>query len=235
MKRDYSISVAMATYNGEKYIKEQLDTILNQLYEKDEIIISDDGSKDNTLEIIKNYEDQRIKLFEGPHKGVKQNFANAIKNCNGRYIFLADQDDIWVKNKIEEVLKTFEKNKCMCVVHDCIIVNGDNTKIIQKSFFEYRKSRAGIISNIWKNKYIGCCMAFDSSMKKYILPIPNDIEMHDQWIGIICEMHGNSIFLNEKLINYRRHEDNVSSLKHYGIFKMVKNRIKLIKELEKRK
>lgn len=226
------ISVAMATYNGEKYIKDQIRTILENLENEDEIIISDDGSTDNTINIIENFmkKDNRIKLFKGPKNGVKQNFANAIKNCTGKYIFLADQDDIWEKNKVDKVLNCFEKEECTLVIHDAEIVN-ERLEKIEDSFFEYRKSGNGIIKNIWKNTYIGCCMCFENSIREKILPIPNDIEMHDQWIGIINEKYGKSYFLKEKLIKYRRHSSNVSQMKHYGILKMLNNRIKIINKI----
>lgn len=235
MKRDYFISVAMATYNGEKYIREQLESILKQLNEDDEIIISDDGSTDNTINIIKSFGDKRIKIFDGPRNGVKQNFANAIYNCTGKYIFLSDQDDIWCDNKINIVLKTFEKEKCMCIVHDCIVFDSSNDDVIYDSFYKYRNSGRGIIKNIWKNTYIGCCMAFKGVLKKSILPIPNNIEMHDQWIGLLCEKYGESLFINNKLIKYRRHSNNVSELKHHSLFKMLKNRIIFILEFWRRK
>lgn len=228
MKRDYFISVAMATYNGEKYIREQLESILKQLNEDDEIIISDDGSTDNTINIIKSFEDKRIKIFDGPRNGVKQNFANAIYNCTGKYIFLSDQDDIWCDNKVNIVLKNFEKEKCMCIVHDCIVFDSSNDDIIYDSFYKYRNSGSGIIKNIWKNTYIGCCMAIDARMKNTILPIPNNIEMHDQWIGLLCEKEGKSLFINDKLINYRRHGNNLSKFEHHNLLKMVYNRIILV-------
>lgn len=228
MKRDYFISVAMATYNGEKYIREQLESVLKQLNEDDEIIISDDGSTDNTINIIKSFEDKRIKIFDGPRNGVKQNFANAIYNCTGKYIFLSDQDDIWCDNKINIVLKNFEKEKCMCIVHDCIVFDSSNDDIIYDSFYKYRNSGSGIIKNIWKNTYIGCCMTIDARMKNTILPIPNNIEMHDQWIGLICEKKGKSLFINDKLIRYRRHGNNLSKFEHHNLLKMVYNRIILV-------
>ena len=231
MIRDYSISVAMATYNGELYIKEQIESILKQLNKNDELIISDDGSTDNTIKIIKSMKDKRIKIIEGPHNGVKQNFANAINNCTGKYIFLSDQDDIWMDNKVEEVLKCFKDNNCDCVTHNNDVVNGDCSEVLVDDFFKYRKSKPGVISNIYKNKYLGCTMAFSSIMKKHILPIPNDIEMHDQWIGIICDKFGKSVFLDKKLIHYRRHDNNVSSMKHYPLWKMIKNRVVLINKL----
>lgn len=230
------VSVAMATYNGEKYIKEQIESILENLEEQDELIISDDFSKDNTRNIIKEYEnkDKRIKLIDGPKKGVKQNFANAINNCNGKYIFLSDQDDIWIKNKVQQVLNAFKEKECTLVIHDAEIVD-EKLNILDNSFFEYRNSGKGILKNILKNTYIGCCMAFDAKLKDKILPIPNDIEMHDQWIGILNEKYGKSYFLNEKLIKYRRHSSNVSQMHHYPIKKMIKNRIILVKQLIRRK
>ena len=153
MKRDYKISVAIATYNGEQYIKEQLFSILVNLGDNDEIIISDDGSTDSTLKIIKSLNDKRIKIINGPQKGVKQNFANAISHTNGKYIFLADQDDIWDSHKVFEVLSTFEKEDCTCVTHNNDVVNGDATEVIISSFFEHRKSKAGVFYNIYKNRY----------------------------------------------------------------------------------
>ena len=194
-KYNIRCSVAMATYNGEKYIKEQIESILNNMTENDELIISDDGSTDNTIQIIKKYQsqDERIKLIEGPKKGVKQNFANAIENTKGKYIFLSDQDDIWMEDKMNKILKKF-KDGYTVITHDANVINENKEKIIN-SFFEYRKSGKGIIKNIWKNTYIGCCMAFDSNIKKYILPIPNNIEMHDQWIGIIGEIKGKNALI----------------------------------------
>lgn len=228
------VSVVMATYNGEKYIREQLESILENLNEEDEIIISDDGSKDSTRSIIKEYmtKDKRIKLLDGPKNGIKQNFANGIKNATGKYIFLADQDDIWKQNKVESMLNVFEKEKVKLVIHDAEIVDED-LKATEESFFKYRNSGNGILKNIWKNTYIGCCIAFDATIKDKILPIPNDIEMHDQWIGIIAEMEGRVYFLKEVLILYRRHGDNNSQMKHYGIIKMIRNRLVLIKNILK--
>ena len=227
------ISVAMATYNGEKYIKEQIESILVCLGNEDELIISDDESTDSTLNIIKSFNDKRIHLINGPKKGIKQNFANAIENTSGEYIFLADQDDIWNENKVKDVVKCFEKEKCTLVVHDAEIVD-EKLNVIKDSYYKYRNSGKGIIKNIYKNTYIGCCMAFSKEIKKYILPIPNDIEMHDQWIGVLNDKYGKTYFLEEKLIKYRRHSLNNSQMSHYGIAKMIKNRLKFIKRYKER-
>ena len=234
MKRDYPISIAMASYNGEKYIKQQLTSILCQLEQNDEIVISDDGSTDKTVNIVKSFADSRIKLIDGPKNGVKQNFANAIKNCTGKYIFLSDQDDVWCAKKVEKVLECFDATNCACVVHNADIVDA-NLKSMDLNFFDFRKSGSGVIKNIIKNSYIGCCMAFNSGIRDVILPIPNDIVMHDQWIGILSEKHGGSIFLDECLIKYRRHESNVTQLHHNSLFKMLTDRLAFIKNYIKRK
>lgn len=231
MMRNFGISVAMATYNGEKYIKEQLNSILVQLENNDEIIISDDGSKDKTLDIVKSFNDKRIKIFNGPKKGVKQNFANALSKCNGKYIFLADQDDLWMPTKVETVISYFEKNNCSCVIHDAEVFDSNTNEIIINSFFDFRNSKNGVIKNIIKNSYIGCCMAIEKEALCDVLPIPNDIEMHDQWIGIICDKKKKSIFIEDKLIRYRRHMENVTEMSHYPLKKMVRNRLCLILRL----
>lgn len=222
------ISVAMATYNGEKYIKEQIESILANLSTEDELIVSDDGSTDSTLNIVKSFSDERIRIVEGPKCGVKKNFENAIIEASGKYIFLCDQDDIWTDNKVDTVLNTFEEKKCLVVVHDCSIVD-DEGNIICDSFFSFKKSGRGFVKNVITNTYIGCCMAFDSSLKDKFLPIPQDIEMHDQWIGLIGDLNGENCFIPDKLISYRRHESNASDcFHHYGFKRMLTNRIHLL-------
>lgn len=231
-------SVAMAAYNGEKFISEQIDTILASLGTEDELVISDDGSTDRTREIVKKYmkQDKRIRLIDGPKNGVKKNFENAIRACEGEYIFLCDQDDIWNEKKIEIVLKAFLETGCSVVVHDNVVVEEDGKTVIWDSFFKERGSGAGAKKNIWKNTYIGCCMAFKRELLDKILPIPNTIEMHDQWIGVINDLDGTgTVFLSDKLIFYRRHGENASSMSHYGIVKMIRNRLTFIFELRRRR
>jgi len=227
------VSVAMATYNGEKYIEEQIKTILVNLNDNDEVIISDDGSTDNTLDIINGFKDSRIFVVSGPKQGVKKNFENAIRHCTGRYIFLCDQDDIWMDGKVERVLKEFSNPEVSVVVHNCTLIDQNGGKLLD-SYFEFRKSGPGRLKNFIKNTYIGCCMAFDAKIKDKVLPVPTDIEMHDQWIGILAERFGKSVFIDEKLILYRRHGDNTSDVfNHYGFTKMLSNRIKLLCNLAK--
>lgn len=219
--------MAMATYNGEKYIKEQLDSIIANLSGEDEIVISDDGSNDATCEIIHEY--QRIypfiRLLEGPRQGVISNFEHAIAACKGDYIFLSDQDDVWTLDKVSSVMNAFEREPVSLVIHDAKVVSENLEQTIMESFFEYRGSRPGVIWNMLKGRYMGCCIAIKKEVVPCILPIPKDIPMHDQWIGLVSDsIFGNSCFLEKKLLLYRRHENAVSDFGHNSVRVMIKNR-----------
>ncbi len=224
-----SVSVAMAVYNGEKYLKQQLDSILPQLTDYDEVIISLDPSMDNSKRILDSYYDKRIKIFDGPGKGVISNFENAIQHTQNDIIFLCDQDDVWSSGKVKKVLATFDHNVNV-VMHDAKIVD-ENLEVIEDSYFSFRKSKLGILHNVLKNSYIGCCMAFSKELKEYILPFPNNLPMHDQWIGLVGEIKGKNIFLEDKLMLYRRHKDNVSNIQHSNLSQMIKWRFSIIKAL----
>ena len=121
LNKKQNISVCMATFNGEPYILQQLISILSQLGEEDELIISDNGSSDKTLSIIESLNDPRIKIFNYKYLSISGNFENAIKNANGDLIFLSDQDDIWMDGKVESFRNAL---KCASVVlSDCVIVD----------------------------------------------------------------------------------------------------------------
>lgn len=152
------ISVCIATYNGSKYIKEQIDSILPQLDECDEIIVSDDSSTDNTLSILKSYHDRRIIIFTNQKfNSPIYNFENALKHAKGDIIFLSDQDDIWEFNKVQVMISFLQKKSL--VVSDCYIINQDKN-VICDSLFNGKVPNAGVFINILRNHYIGCCMAF---------------------------------------------------------------------------
>ena len=230
------ISICMATYNGERYIKEQLDSILCQLTESDEIIISDDGSTDSTVEIIKEYNDTRIKFYSNTNrKGVVSNFENAINKTSGDFIFLADQDDVWMPNKVEIMLMALENvDLCVC---DCELINSDGN-ILYQSFFQLNHSKKGFLKNLIKNSYLGCCMAFKRNIFKYVLPFPSNIAMHDIWIGLCVELWGKSLFINKRLTKYRRHDKNISSTGNKSNFIFIykiQYRLNFLYQLLKRK
>ena len=209
------ISVCIPTYNGEKFIYQQIISILSQINSDDEIIISDDGSTDKTLDIIKSFNDDRLKIFYNNKIKSKysfnlttQNLQNALLKARGEIIFLADQDDVWIDNKIERCIN-YLKNGYDLILHDCAIVD-QNNNLIDKSYFKLNNSTPGIFNNIVKNSYLGCCMAINKKVLNYALPFPKDIP-HDIWIGLIAEQFTKVKFLQEILINYRRHGNNLSA------------------------
>ena len=226
------ISVCMATYNGEKYIKEQLESILSQIGENDEVIISDDSSTDNTVEIIKAFSDNRIKIFENQKfKSPIFNFENALNNATGDIIVLSDQDDIWKANKIETIKKYMHNYDL--VLSDATIID-EYGNLIQESFYKLNNSRMGFIQNIIKNSYLGCAMGFNRKILEKALPFPKDIPLHDWWIGLVGEMYGKIYFIEDKLISYRRHGNNASPTgekSKYSTLKKISFRISLIKNL----
>ena len=203
-----SISVCIATYNGEAFIKDQVYSILSQLSQKDEIVISDDGSKDYTLNILFSFNDPRIKVYknEGKH-GVVPNFENAIKHATGDYIFFCDQDDVWMPGKVKRVMEAFENYDF--VVHNAEMVDG-NLMSQGIDFFTLRNSKYGYWQNLWKMRYLGCAMAFKRDALKFILPFPNNILWHDMWTAAILHLKFHGTLINESLMWYRRHGANAS-------------------------
>lgn len=224
------ISVCMATYNGAKYLREQVDSILLQLKENDELIVSDDGSTDATIEILKSYNDSRIKIFYNQRNhGVNGNFENALIHAKGDYVFLSDQDDVWLKDKVNICLAYLKDYTC--IVHDCIVVD-NNLKELAPSFFSYHHSREGFWTNLYRNSYVGCCMAFKREILNKVLPYPADIPVYQEgWIASIAAWHNKVKFINNRCILFRRHELNQSttgSKSQLSIFRQAYNRIKLL-------
>jgi len=199
------ISVCVATYNGEKFIKEQLISIMIQLGDNDEIIISDDGSTDKTLQIIDDLNDERICVIKNRFcRGVNHNFENALKNANGDIIFLSDQDDIWLPNKIKICCDELKDNDL--VVSNCIVIN-ELGNIIYPSYFDVVKSGKGFFKNFYRSTYLGCCLAFKKEVLLKVLPIPSNLMVyHDWWFGFISEFCFKVKFIETPCMYYRRHK-----------------------------
>lgn len=216
-----NVSVAMATYNGEKYLEQQIDSILSQLGNEDELIISDDHSSDQTLAIIEKYirNDHRVKLFMNEESGVTSNFENAIIRTKNEIIFLSDQDDIWKPEKVETIKDYYVKNPHIQMIMSDITVVDNQLNTTIESFYEFRGSRAGVFKNIFKNSYIGCAMSFKKELKTKILPIPRNVPMHDMWIGLVADMNKSALLIPEKLIYYRRHDSTVTSVENTSSLK----------------
>lgn len=205
------ISVCIATYNGEKYIHRQLETILSQLTAEDEIIISDDNSTDNTLDIIKSFGSPNIHIYinNGDH-GYTPNFENALKHAKGEYIFISDQDDIWAQNKVQTCMKHLKKYSL--VIHDADIID-EKEDYLADSFYQQRKSKSGLINNIIRYSFLGCCTALRREVLIKALPFLPNHKMctHDNWLFVVAGTFFNTIMIDDKLIHYRRHKGNVST------------------------
>lgn len=210
------ISVCMATYNGEAFVREQLTSILSQLSATDEVLVADDGSSDATLEIIQNLNDSRITVLAPAPKnlGPTYNLERALARAKGDFIFLADQDDLWLENKVSKVLAEFADPTVNCVLHNAYFYaqNANGTWERGRRLFEVRPPRHGIWASVFKNSFTGCCMAFRREVLDLALPFPQGLPMHDQWLGICAEKTKKARFLNEPLLEYRQHAQNATAL-----------------------
>ncbi len=203
------ISVCLACYNGEKYIKRQIDSILSQLSSNDELVISDDGSVDQTIFIAESYsyKDSRVRIIRNSgKKGVVGNFENALKSACGDIIFLSDQDDIWLPNKVDVLMSAL---KVSDVVFSNIRIVDECEQVVKERFFK-TNNNCGFWRNILSNHYFGATMAFKKTVLQKALPFPAYIPMHDQWIGLIGEKYFRTVYFEEPLILYRRHGANAS-------------------------
>lgn len=205
------ISVCMATYNGSRYLSKQIDSILVQLSEEDELVISDDYSTDSTCDIIKAYNDTRIKLFFNElQKGVAHNFENALLHSKGDIIFLADQDDVWLPNKIKELSDFLIKGNYDVVTGNCALTDA-NLHIIQPSYY---KKQSPLDKTVWgnfvKDLWLGSCMAFKREVLLATLPFPKRMAAHDLWIALYSQLHFKCGYYPKVLQLYRRHEATVS-------------------------
>lgn len=205
-----SISVLIASYNGGKYIKEQLDSIIKQLSIDDEIIISDDGSTDNTLKLIESYMefDSRIRLYKNRNLGVIKNFEFLITKAKKDIIFFSDQDDVWRNDKVRIVMEFFEKYDKKVILHNGVHFYG---KVEDRNYKKIiRNKKKGFFNNLLKSSYWGCCMALKKEFICDIIPFPNNITAHDQWVGLLSEYKKEICFIDIDLIYHRIHDSNKS-------------------------
>jgi glycosyltransferase involved in cell wall biosynthesis len=193
----------MAAYNGERHIYRQVKSILDQLSPDDELIVSDDSSTDGTLDVLRSFNDKRIRVVQNTHqKGPAGNFSTALSNARFDYIFLADQDDVWLPGRVKRHIELMHEYEL--VISDAMVVDAHG-KILFDSFFEARGSGKGFFKNLKRNAYIGCCMSFRRSLLNRAFPFPEGLYMHDWWLGLVAELKGNVFFYNEKLLHYTRH------------------------------
>ena len=227
----------MATYNGEKYIAEQLKSILSQLQEQDEVIVSDDGSKDRTLDIVRSFHDDRIKIYENElEHGFTKNFENALNHAEGEIIFISDQDDVWMKDKVRvmcEALKHWQ-----IVVHDATVTDGD-LNVRFESFNTHYNLKQGFLRTLLRTRYTGACMAMRREFLEKALPFPENQNLcpYDYWFAYLGGYSHVLKLLNIPLILYRRHENTALHAGEYStrtLKEKVNTRLYCLKEMKDR-
>lgn len=227
------ISVALAAYRGEAYIEEQISSILCQLGENSELIVSGDMPGGETEKIVEAMalSDSRARYLKGGGGGVIANFENALKYASGGVIFLSDQDGVWLPGKVEACVKEIE-NGASLVLHDTKLTDG-KLNVTDESFFKVNGSKPGFLNNYIHNSYMGCCMAFTKEMCRLSLPFPENIPMHDQWIGLLAEKYGKVSFLETPYLLHRCHGGNVTGGKT-SVSDKIRWRVNLALTLGKR-
>lgn len=203
-----AISVCMATYNGQEFLEQQIISVCNDLQDNDELVISDNGSNDDTLKIIKNLKDPRIKLVHSKKLGVNSNFANAVTHAKNEIVCFCDQDDIWYSGKRN--ICAISLQSCDLIMHNADI--GKSTNLILSKLHK-KKVDLTLRTTIMSNKFTGCCMAGKKDFILGCLPFPKDLPYFDQWVAVNAIAKRNKyIFLDECLIMHRRHGGNTSTL-----------------------
>lgn len=212
------VDILLATYNGEKYLKEQIESILNQTYQNIQIIISDDCSQDSTREILKQYEkNEKIKIFyQEKNLGYVKNFEFLLKQIENEIYMLSDQDDVWKKEKVEKTVEKLKNENLDLVFGDLEVVD-ENLNTICPSYNKYMHLNKKIKKYIkdYRLQYMyncmtGCTMASKKEWIDKILPLPINSKymIHDYWIGLIIALNGKIGYLEKPYILYRQHGNN---------------------------
>jgi len=216
-----SCAILLATYNGELYLKKQLDSLFTQTYNHFTLYISDDASTDNTLKIIEEYMNcyDNIKLFcnKKPLGHVK-NFEKLLSLCDEKYIAFCDQDDIWESDKLQieiDAILKYENNAQACLVHSDLSMIDSHEKKIYPSYFVYRnyllKNKKDLGHILGPCGVMGNTIVMNKKLKELVLPFPDTLDVHDYWIAVNCELFGKRVTLPQQLVRYRIHNTNSSN------------------------
>lgn len=220
------IVVLMSTYNGEKYVEQQINSILNQTEKKVKIIIRDDGSKDKTCEILKKMENKydNIKVIYGNNVGVPESFKKMLElefNDNEKYLFFCDQDDVWLENKIEKAVSELKKHDDKPAYY-----YSEVTAVNEKLIPMFKSNYTGVDtvgSSYNTTPAIGCTVAFNRKLLDIIKnhKLPKNIVMHDLYLYRVClAIDGVVIHDSDSYIYYRQHESNVIGITNSNFKKM---------------
>ena len=216
------VSVLLASYNGEKYIRDQLDSVLNQTFSGLSVVISDDLSSDGTPAVIQEYEERypgRVKsLRNGERSGSAQNnFFRLLKSATDEYVMLCDQDDVWLSDKAEVTLREMKRleaewgKEVPLLVHGDLSVTDKEGKVLHKSMAEYQK--IAVHDNrfshyLVENNITGNTVMVNKALLRLLNDIPEECVMHDWWLGLLASCFGRISYIDRPLVLYRQHGDN---------------------------
>ncbi len=225
------IYILLSSYNGEKYLSEQIESLLSQTYQNFKIIARDDHSSDRSLEILRSYGIEVVEPTE--NLGAKKSFSllaeYAIMHDDCDYIMFCDQDDIWDCDKIEKTLMKIkelevEYGEVPLLVYTDLEVVDEKLKLIDKSFFSYQRIFAKNINFhtlLMQNVITGCTILFNRKLAEIALPIPHNAIMHDWWLGLVASYFGHIGFLEEATLKYRQHGKNSLGAKGFNMRYML--------------
>lgn len=235
---DDCVEILMATYNGERYVAEQIDSILSQSHQNIYLKIRDDGSKDNTRPILAEYARKYASKIEvlpsHANVGVKSNFSCLIESSQANYVMFADQDDVWLETKVYDTLKRMKEvensyeGEIPVLIHTDLIVTDQNLAILNRSFWNYAHlspyRQRSLNRLLVQNAITGCTMMANKTLLKMAAPIPQEAVMHDWWLALVAAAFGKIDFLNQTTMSYRQHASNaVGAKKRSSIFVFFKN------------
>ncbi len=237
------IHIVLATYNGEKYIREQLDSILENSWNDFSVEVCDDGSTDETLRIVREYcaRDNRVTCHENTvNLGYTKNFLEGIRRSESPYIMLCDQDDIWHRDKIERTFcelqkleKVQGKEKPLMVFTDAMNYDSETGRELgsfhKTSRLDVKKLDTAHL--FMENKCIGCTVMINAAVLSYLQEMPEEIRVHDWWLALICSHFGKIMYLDEMTLHYRQHSGNMIGGSSFVSY--MKNRISGLREQRK--
>ena len=233
------VEILLAVYNGEKYLKQQIDSIINQSYENWKLLIFDDGSNDATEKIVSEYVKQMPnKIFYEKSltnsKSAVYSFAHLLNLSKEKYVAFCDHDDVWIEDKLKisvNAIKRLEKeffNEAILVYTDLFVVD-ENLKLIKKSMMKSQKLKLKekpLNRLLVQNNVTGCTMLFNRQLINICGKIPKSAVMHDWWLSLVAAAFGKTKFLNVKTVHYRQHSNNQIGFKKVGSLKYIAQRLK---------
>lgn len=233
------VDILLASYEGEEFIAEQLESILDQTHKNFRIIVGDDGSKDSTVKIISQYEQktegkiQLCSFFD--NVGPILNFSRLGSYANSDYIMFSDQDDIWLPNKVEKTLIKMKQleaeygKKKPLLVHTDLSVVDENLKMIQNSFWDYSlysHDKTALSKVLIQNSVISPTIMINKALLEMAFPIPHNVYMHDHWLNLVATLFGKVGAVQEKTMYYRQHSNNLFGAYKRSDFKPLHSLLK---------